>query len=219
MRRRSGATARSSRPSRCSRTSASSARSSGSAPSSSAWRATRSARRSRRSSSSSIWRSASSPRATARGPRSWSEIVSTTADEYPTDPGHPIHVVTTANELLVRADARRLVEVIENLINNAVKYSPSGGTVTVEIAREGENGVVRVRDEGLGVPEDERAHIFERFYRTTAAKPYGGVGLGLYISKEIMVRLGGDIVLESASERGSVFRVSLPLAPVSAVVS
>ena len=147
------------------------------------------------------------------------EIVSTTADEYPTDPGHPIQVVTTANELLVRADARRLVEVIENLINNAVKYSPSGGTVTVEIAREGDKGVVRVRDEGLGVPEDERAHIFERFYRTAAAKPYGGVGLGLYISKEIMVRLGGDIVLESASERGSVFRLSLPLAPVSAVVS
>src|SRR5205814_3327571 len=111
-----------------------------------------------------------------------------------------------------RADSRRLVEVIENLINNAVKYSPNGGTVTVELAREGESAVVRVRDEGLGVPEEERAHIFERFYRTAIAKPYGGVGLGLYISKEIMVRLGGDIVLESTSEGGSVFRVSLPLA-------
>ena len=147
------------------------------------------------------------------------EVVRKAANEYPTDPGHPIQVAETANELPVRADARRFVEVIENLINNAVKYSPNGGTVTVETAREGESAVVRVRDEGLGVPADELGHIFERFYRTAVARPYGGVGLGLYISKEIMVRLGGDIALESTSERGSVFRVSLPLAPVASVVT
>ena len=61
------------------------------------------------------------------------------------------------------------------------------------------------------MPEAERGQIFERFFRASVAKPYGGVGLGLYISKEIIERMGGDIVLESSGEKGSVFRVTLPL--------
>ena len=108
-----------------------------------------------------------------------------------------------------------MVEVLENLLSNAVKYSPQGGAVTVEIGREKDNAVIRVRDEGLGVPEEERGQIFERFFRASVAKPYGGVGLGLYISKEIVNRMGGDIVLESSGGKGSVFRVSLPLQPVA----
>ena len=144
------------------------------------------------------------------------EIVQKAAGEYPTDPEHPILVVAAAKPLTVRADTRRVVEVIENLVNNAVKYSPERGTVTVEISTENDEAVVRVRDQGLGVPEAERGQIFERFFRTSVAKPYGGVGLGLYISKEIMTRLGGPITLESSSPRGSTFRVSLPLAPVPA---
>jgi signal transduction histidine kinase len=109
-----------------------------------------------------------------------------------------------------------MVEVIENLVNNAVKYSPNGGAITVEIGREKDAAVIRVRDEGLGVPEPERGQIFERFFRTSVAKPYGGVGLGLYISREIMTRLGGEIALESSGPGGSVFKVSLPLQPVPA---
>ncbi|TME63231.1 MAG: hypothetical protein E6I51_04950 [Chloroflexi bacterium] len=144
------------------------------------------------------------------------EIVQKAAGEYPTDPEHPILVVAAAKPLTVHADTRRVVEVIENLVNNAVKYSPERGTVTVEISTENDEAVVRVRDQGLGVPEAERGQIFERFFRTSVAKPYGGVGLGLYISKEIMTRLGGTITLESSSPRGSTFRVSLPLAPVPA---
>jgi len=104
-----------------------------------------------------------------------------------------------------------VVEILENLISNAVKYSPRGGTVTVEIGRSGDHAIVRVRDEGIGIPEDERARIFDRFFRTTVAKPYGGVGLGLYISKEIAERLGGELTLESSGPSGSVFRLSLPL--------
>lgn len=92
-----------------------------------------------------------------------------------------------------------------------MKYSPEGGAVTVEIGRERDDAVIRIRDEGLGVPQAERGQIFERFFRTTVAKPYGGVGLGLYISKEMVTRMGGDIVLESSGADGSVFRVSLPL--------
>jgi signal transduction histidine kinase len=140
-------------------------------------------------------------------------------EDYPTDPEHPILVVSSERELPVRADARRIVEVLENLISNSVKYSPRGGTVTVEIGAHDEQAFVRIRDEGIGIPESERTQIFDRFFRTSLAKPYGGVGLGLYISREIVTRLGGELVLESTGPSGSVFRFSLPLVrvPSSAV--
>jgi len=142
-------------------------------------------------------------------------VARSAAEDYPTDENHPIRIIWSGGSLPIRGDGRRLVEVLENLLSNAVKYSPQGGAVTVEIGRERDNAVIRVRDEGLGVPEAERGQIFERFFRTSVAKPYGGVGLGLYISKEIVNRMGGDIVLESSGEKGSVFRVSLPLQPVA----
>ena len=96
-----------------------------------------------------------------------------TVDDYPTDENHPIRVMWSGESLPVRGDGRRVVEVLENLLSNAVKYSPEGGAVTVEIGREKDEAVVRIRDEGLGVPEAERGQIFERFFRTSVAKPYG----------------------------------------------
>jgi len=143
-------------------------------------------------------------------------IARRTVDDYPSDEDHPIRVISTGGALPIRGDSRRLVEVLENLLSNAVKYSPDGGVVTVEIGREKDQAFVRVRDEGLGVPEAERGQIFERFFRTSVAKPYGGVGLGLYITREILTRMGGDVVLESSGAKGSVFRVSLPLERVPA---
>jgi signal transduction histidine kinase len=143
-------------------------------------------------------------------------VVRRTVEDYPSDEDHPIRVISSGGSLPVRGDGRRIVEVIENLLSNAVKYSPKGGAVSVEIGREKDQAVIRVRDEGLGVPEAERGQIFERFFRTSVAKPYGGVGLGLYISREIVTRMGGDIALESSGAKGSVFRVSLPLQRVPA---
>ncbi len=144
------------------------------------------------------------------------EVTRRAVQDYPSDDVHPIHVISSGGSLPVRGDSRRLVEVLENLLSNAVKYSPDGGAVSVEIGREKDDAVVRVRDEGLGVPEAERGQIFERFFRTSVAKPYGGVGLGLYISREIVTRMGGDIRLESTGSEGSVFRVALPLQRVAA---
>ena len=144
------------------------------------------------------------------------EIVRRTVDEYPRDDDHPIRVIASGGALPIRGDGRRLVEVLENLLGNAVKYSPNGGAVTIEIGRERDQAFVRVRDEGLGIPEAERGQLFERFFRTSVAKPYGGVGLGLYISREIVTRMGGDIQLESSGGKGSVFRVTLPLERVAA---
>ena len=143
-------------------------------------------------------------------------IVRRTVEDYPTDELHPIRLLSSGGTLQVRGDGRRVVEVLENLLSNAVKYSPEGGAVTVEIGREKDRAVIRIRDEGLCIPEAERGQIFERFFRTSVAKPYGGVGLGLYISREIITRMGGDIELESSGGRGSVFRIALPLERVAA---
>ena len=93
---------------------------------------------------------------------------------------------------------------------------PIFALITATAALGKDDAVVRVRDEGLGVPEAERGQIFERFFRTSVAKPYGGVGLGLYISREIVTRMGGDIRLESSGDKGSLFRLALPLQRVAA---
>ena len=143
-------------------------------------------------------------------------VVRQTVEDYPSDEDHPIRMISSGGHLPVRGDGRRIVEVMENLLSNAVKYSPEGGAVTVEIGRENEQAVIRIRDEGLGVPEAERGQIFERFFRATIARPYGGVGLGLYISREIVTKMGGDVRLESSGGEGSVFRVTLPLQRVPA---
>lgn len=146
-------------------------------------------------------------------------VVRQAIDEYPTDERHPIRVISSGDALPVHGDSRRLVEVLENLLSNAVKYSPDGGAVTIEVGREKDEAVMRIRDEGLGIPEAERGQIFERFFRTSVAKPYGGVGLGLYISREIVTRMGGDIGLESSGGEGSVFRMTLPLQRVPAATT
>jgi signal transduction histidine kinase len=137
------------------------------------------------------------------------------AENFPTDETHPIRVSAPATPVVVRADRRRIVETVENLLSNAVKYSPEGGAIDIEVCAEGGRAVLRVRDHGIGVPPEEHAYIFERFFRTSRARSFGGVGLGLYISREIVERHGGSLELESSSEGGSTFTVALPLAPAS----
>jgi signal transduction histidine kinase len=114
------------------------------------------------------------------------------------------------------ADPDKVRQVIANLIDNAVKYSPHGGTVDVAIDR-AEDGLVRVcvRDEGLGIPAREQQRVFEKFYRLdpNLTLGVGGTGLGLYISRELVERMGGRIWVESTPARGSWFVFELPVAP------
>ena len=119
-----------------------------------------------------------------------------------------------APALPVRADRARLAQVIDNLIANALKFTPPGGQVQVAVRADGEAAIVEVADTGIGIPRLEQARLFERFYRTTqaiaAAAP--GSGLGLAISKMIVEAHGGRIEVESEEGAGATFRMVLPLA-------
>lgn len=114
----------------------------------------------------------------------------------------------------VRADRGRLEQVLINLLDNAVKYSEPGGTVTVAAAQEGDMVRVSVRDSGIGIPQKDLPRLFERFYRVDEARSRdnGGTGLGLSIVKHIVQVHGGTVKVESTPGRGSVFSFTLPLA-------
>jgi len=112
------------------------------------------------------------------------------------------------------ADEDKLRQVLVNLLDNAIKYSPDGGEVVVEL--EGGNGRVRlaVRDRGLGIPPGEHERIFEKFYRLDPAltRGVGGSGLGLFISRELVGRMGGSLTVRSQPGHGAAFVVDLPAA-------
>ncbi len=122
-------------------------------------------------------------------------------------PGHP--------EMMVMADRDYLEQVLENLIGNAIKYSPDGGRITITLRPQEGHVLLSVRDQGMGIPRDEQAMVFDLFYRSRSAtaQQTGGMGLGLYISREIVRRHGGRIWVESAPGKGSTFFVSLPRCP------
>ncbi|HEV8687973.1 MAG TPA: ATP-binding protein, partial [Gaiellaceae bacterium] len=114
----------------------------------------------------------------------------------------------------VRADPGQLRQVIANLVENAVKYSPDGGRVQVSLEPFDASLRIAVSDQGLGIPASEQRRIFEKFYRVdpNMERGIGGTGLGLYICRELVRRVGGRIHVESAPGRGSTFTVELPLA-------
>jgi PAS domain S-box-containing protein len=112
----------------------------------------------------------------------------------------------------VAADEQQLRQVLLNLVENAIKYSPDGGRVLVELARSERSVRWIVSDEGLGIPASERRRVFEKFYRLDPdmTRGIGGTGLGLYISRELVRRLNGRIWVEGNNGRGSRFHVELP---------
>ncbi len=106
------------------------------------------------------------------------------------------------------------------MVNNAIKYSPDGGTVTVTSRAEGNFALISVTDTGLGIPADEISHVFERFrrVRSGAAQSIPGTGLGLTIVKQIVEMHGGKIWVESAVGHGSAFHFTIPLAADNATL-
>lgn len=115
--------------------------------------------------------------------------------------------------LLVRGDQEALREATENLLTNAIRYTPAGGNVGVTAKRDGSEVILEVRDSGPGIEPRHQERIFERFYRVDQARSreLGGTGLGLAIVKHIILAHGGRVVMESSPGEGSVFRITLPL--------
>jgi two-component system OmpR family sensor kinase len=113
-----------------------------------------------------------------------------------------------ANVLTVSADPASIRLIVKNALDNAVRYTPAGGQVTLRLAREGENSVIEVVDTGPGIPASERSRIFAPFYRGAGA-PGPGSGLGLAIARDAAGRCGGSISIEARADRpGTVFRYS-----------
>ena len=113
----------------------------------------------------------------------------------------------------IECDENKLRQVLANLVDNAVKYSPDGGRVTVRVARNGSDCLIEVFDQGLGIPGSEQERIFEKFYRLDPqqTKGVGGSGLGLYICRELVERMHGRLSVESQPGVGSRFAVELPV--------
>jgi len=114
----------------------------------------------------------------------------------------------------VTGDSDKVAQVLTNLVDNAVKYSPGGGRVEVVLEQEGDRVRFAVRDPGLGIPLDEQERIFKKFYRLdpNLTRGIGGTGLGLYICRELVRRMGSDIVVDSTPGVGSTFSFELPVA-------
>lgn len=113
--------------------------------------------------------------------------------------------------LLVEGDELRLAQVVQNLLTNAIKYSPQGGPIAVAVAREGGEARLTVTDRGIGIPQHELPNLFRRFYRVenSDTRGIGGIGVGLYVVKEIVALHGGDVRADSQGD-GSSFTVVLP---------
>jgi two-component system phosphate regulon sensor histidine kinase PhoR len=128
--------------------------------------------------------------------------------------GLQIRVDLPENAPPVRGDGAQLGEVLQNLLDNALQYTPSGGQIELKARSNGQDVIFTVTDTGIGIPESDLERIFERFYRVDAARSReaGGTGLGLAIARHIVDAHGGRIWVESAVGQGSRFHFSIPRA-------
>ncbi len=127
---------------------------------------------------------------------------------------HSIAFETSQSPVMVEGDELRLIQVLQNLISNAVKYSPDGGAIRVCVASNDGLATMAVSDVGIGIPDEVRPRLFQRFFRVRnfATGNISGLGIDLYIVKEIVERHGGTVAVSSVEGEGSTFSVQLPLA-------
>ena len=116
-------------------------------------------------------------------------------------------------EISIRGDALKLQQVVYNVIDNAIKYTPRGGEVETSLTRAGKKAIIRISDTGIGIPAEDLPHIFDRFYRVDKARSRatGGTGLGLSIVKQIVQLHGGSITAVSTEGKGTTFEIELPI--------
>ena len=133
------------------------------------------------------------------------------------DPLYRAKSVTLSGEIAqgisLAADAGRIRQAVENLLSNSLRYTESGGKVSLTLERAGDKVVIRVIDTGMGISKDDIPYIFERFYRTdrSRARTSGGLGIGLSIVKAAVESHGGEVKAESEEGKGTIFSITLPL--------
>ena len=125
---------------------------------------------------------------------------------------HRLVGVRTGAPVNVRADRRRVGEVVAGLVHNATKYAPQGTRITVRMEKRDGRAIVRVSDEGRGVPPEERPRLFEPYARGASHQEIPGTGIGLFASRRVINSLGGDIWYEDAPDHGATFAFSIPMA-------
>ncbi len=148
-----------------------------------------------------------------REPVALDEVVDRAMDLY-RDVADAKDVALTADAspgVVVEADRTRLEQAAANLIDNAIKYTPAGGHVSVQVRREGGFAILRVSDTGAGIPADELPHIFDRLFRGDTSRAERGLGLGLSLVKAIVEAHGGTVDVTSEPGEGSAFVISLPI--------
>lgn len=116
-----------------------------------------------------------------------------------------------SEKVRVRGDPDRIAQVLGNLLDNALKYSPPGSPIDVSLSIEGREAIIRVRDYGLGVPAEESDRLFTPFFRTSRTQDMPGTGLGLHISKRLAEQHAGRLWLESSTDASTVFALALPV--------
>jgi heavy metal sensor kinase len=144
------------------------------------------------------------------------ELAATTADQMSllAEDKHVTVACESSRDVTVEGDRARLKQVVVNLLDNAIKYTPRGGRIALSVRREGAYAVLDVTDNGIGIPAEALPHVFKRFFRVdgSRSREQGGAGLGLSIVKSICSAHGAVIEVMSAPGRGSTFRIKQPLA-------
>ncbi|WP_121809680.1 PAS domain-containing sensor histidine kinase [Mucilaginibacter kameinonensis] len=140
-----------------------------------------------------------------------SQMISECCDHVRLAGTHELEL-TGDTELQLFADRQRIDQVVVNFVNNAVKYAPESNRIIINISKQDDMAKISVQDFGKGIPAEKIPHLFERYYRVdTSGIQYSGLGLGLYISAEIIERHGGEMGVESEVDKGSTFWFTLPL--------
>jgi len=144
----------------------------------------------------------------------WSELINQTVNRYFTQPlATKKLVINVKDQVWIKGEAHTLTSVVINLIENAIKYSPSEKPVEVYLTQSELNAVLSVKDQGMGIHPADREKVFERFYRSgdEATRSAKGTGLGLYIVKQIVQQHGGQVKIENNQPIGSIFHVQIPI--------
>ncbi len=156
--------------------------------------------------------------AVAKKPVTITDLVDEIAAEYKLasiDKDIKLKIIKPKNKIKIISDAVVLKEIIGNLVSNAIKYTNSGGTVTIETKSKGTQVIVSVADTGVGIPENSKDSVFTKFFRAenVVKQETSGTGLGLFLAKGLIKELGGEVWFDSEENKGSTFYVSLPMLP------